>query len=61
MRIDHEESIASRDVLRHDVEEKRGLADAGRAEDRHMAKPLIARERHGLAVRRLADVGMRHP
>ena len=61
MRIDHEESIASRDVLRHDVQEKRGLADAGRAENRHMAKPLIARERHGLAVRRLADVGMRHP
>src|SRR5208337_4511138 len=59
MRIDHEESVASRNVLRHDVQEKRRLADAGRAEDRHMAKPLIARERHRLAMRRLADVGMR--
>ena len=59
VRIDDEESIAARDVLRHDVEEKGGLADAGRAEDRHVAKPLIARERHGLAVCRLTDVGMR--
>src|SRR5208337_2358499 len=59
MRIDHEESVASRNVLRHDVEEERGLADAGRAENRHMAKPLLARERDGLAVRCLADVGVR--
>ena len=58
MRINHEESIASRNVLRHDIEEKRRLADAGRAENCHMAQPLIARERHGLAVRRMADVGM---
>ena len=61
MRIDDEESVASRNVLRHDVQEKCRLADAGRAEDRHMAQPLIAGERHGLAVRRMADVGMRHP
>ena len=59
VRIDDEESIASRDVLADDVEEKGGLADAGRAEDRHVAKPLVARERHGLAVCRLTDVGMR--
>src|SRR5208337_409099 len=59
VRVDHEESVAARDVLRHDVQEKRRLADAGRAEDRHMAKPLIARKGHGLAVRGMADVGMR--
>ena len=29
MRIDHEESVAARNVLRHDVQEKRRLADAG--------------------------------
>ena len=57
MRIDHEEFVAARNVLRHDVQEKRGLADAGRAEDRHMAKPLLAGERHGLAVRRSGRCG----
>ena len=58
VRVDHQQSVASRNVLRHDVQEKRGLADAGRAENGHMAKPLIAGERHGLAVRRMADVSM---
>ena len=57
VRIDDEKSIAPGDVLADDIEEKGGLADAGRAEDRHVAKPLVARERHGLAVCRLDRCG----
>ena len=59
MRVNDEESIAPGDVLADDVEEKGCLADARGAEDRHVAKALIARERHGLAVCRLTDMGMR--
>ena len=50
MRIDKEKPVAAGDVLRHDIEKKRGLADAGRTEDCHVAEAFVVRERHGLAV-----------
>jgi hypothetical protein len=50
MRINNKKSIAPGDVLADDVEKKGGLSDARRAEDRHMAKALVARKRHGLAM-----------